>query len=290
MRPTADALRLMCLLMAVALATVGCSFTRLGYQNLEWLISWKVDDYVSLERDQKRWLRGEIKDLHAWHCSMELPRYTTLLAGARDNLLADRPDAAALQVRFELIQAEATRTLHKVTPTLITLAASLSDKQIEELASNLADQQNEHRDKYTRPDLAIQNRERSERMQKRMRVWLGPLNASQVERVDEWASQLEGASQHWLDNRESWLSTLNDVLEHRHREEFATRLEALLLTPQAFWTSSYAAQQAQNLTYAAELLQDIAILASDEQRQHLIRRTNSYMDDMARVRCPPTDG
>ena len=290
MRPTAAALRLMCLFIAVALVTGGCSFTRLGYQNMEWLVSWKLNDYVSLDREQKRWLRSEISDLHAWHCEAELPRYTTLLAGVRDDLLADRPDSAALQERFEGIQAEATRTLRKITPTLVILAASLSDEQVEELASNLAKQQLEHREEYTKPDLVTQNRERSKRMQKRMRRWLGPLEARQIERIDEWALQLEGGSQHWLDNRELWLITLREALEHRSSEDFAPRLQALLLTPQDFWTPSYAERQARSITRAAELLQDVATLATENQRQHLIRRTNAYMDDIARVRCPPTNG
>lgn len=291
MRPSAaHALRLICLLITVTLVTVGCSFTRLGYQNIEWLVSWKINDYVSLDREQKRWLRSEIKELHAWHCMIELPRYTTLLAGVRDDLLADRPDSTALQARFEGLQAEATRTLNKITPTVITLAASLSDQQVEELAGNLAKQQQEHRKEYTKPDLATQNRERSERMQKRMRQWLGPLHASQLKRIDEWARQLEGGSQHWLDNREIWLNALIEALEQRRSEHFAPRLEALLLRQQDFWTPSYAKQHEQSVTYAVELLEDLATQATEDQRQHLIRRTNSFMDDMARVRCPPTNG
>lgn len=291
MRPTAPtALRLIFLVTGVMLMVAGCSFTRLGYQNLEWLVSWKVNDYVTLDREQKRWLRSEVKNLHTWHCATELPRYTTLLASIRDELLADQPDAAALQARLGGMGDEAARTLRKLTPTLITLAASLSDQQVEELTGNLAKKQLEHRNEYTRPDLSTQNQERSDRMQKRMRRWFGPLNSQQIDVIDEWALALQGQSQLWLDNRDLWLGALQETLEHRHAADFAPRLEALVMRPQDSWRQTYVEQRERSIALAAELLRDVAMHATQTQQQHLVRQSNAYIDDMERIRCPPTNG
>ena len=50
-------LALKALLLLASLAMLGaCSANRLAYNNLDWLIGWKVDDYLPLTGDQKDWL------------------------------------------------------------------------------------------------------------------------------------------------------------------------------------------------------------------------------------------
>lgn len=75
-------LRLMSLLICLLLLA-SCNSTRLAYNNLGWLINWKVSDFIPLNSAQKTWLSEEVKAHQAWHCSTEIPRYRPLSPHAR---------------------------------------------------------------------------------------------------------------------------------------------------------------------------------------------------------------
>mgnify|MGYP000502958302 CR=1 FL=1 len=72
-------------------------------------------------------------------------------------------------------------------------------------------------------------RQRSERAQERLETWLGRLTTEQKERVDQWANQLEGNNDIWLDNRERWQAELLSLLAERESRPVEPEVHALLL-------------------------------------------------------------
>ncbi|HEY6611743.1 MAG TPA: DUF6279 family lipoprotein, partial [Pseudomonas sp.] len=90
MPPLAVSPRSLGLLLAL-LVLAACSRMELVYRNLDWLIPWKLDDYLSLDAGQSVWLDARLDDHLRWHCRSELPRYLDWFDRQR-GLLAGSPD------------------------------------------------------------------------------------------------------------------------------------------------------------------------------------------------------
>ena len=52
-----------------------CSSTRLAYNYLDWVISWYLDDYIQLNKEQDDYYDRQLDELLQWHRSDQLPRY-----------------------------------------------------------------------------------------------------------------------------------------------------------------------------------------------------------------------
>ena len=87
-------LRSLLLLIALGMLLAACSQVGLVYRNLDWLIPWQLDDYLSLNREQKAWLKPRLQAHLEWHCSSELPRYIDWLQRSEALIEQARPSAS----------------------------------------------------------------------------------------------------------------------------------------------------------------------------------------------------
>ncbi|QJD57767.1 hypothetical protein HG264_02000 [Pseudomonas sp. gcc21] len=275
-------------LVTLVLSTflAGCSMPRLGYQNIDHVIRWKLDDYVSLSREQRVWLNMQVKKQHAWHCHLDLPRYRPLLIKARDELVSDQPDPAWLQAQLPEWKSEIDRTLHRLLPVAVSLLRQLDAEQIDYLFSKLNEKQAELHERYVEPDATTRIMERSERMQKRLERWLGRLDQAQVERIDQWAAQPAERNALWLANRQHWQNVLRDTLQRRDADEFPAQLGRLFIEPQTVWLPSYREQQPAATKSTIEMLVNVLDIAQPGQRKLLQRRIDDLLRDLERIRCP----
>lgn len=274
-------------LLLLLIVATGCSFTRLGYENLDWFVSWKLRDYVTLDREQKRWLREEVKTQLAWHCSSELPRYRQHLLALRDQVLAPDVQATDLSAFLPVWEQEAGRTLERLVPSAAGLLRQLDDRQIAALQRNLAEQNAEMRERYLAPDPARRTREHTERARKRLEGWLGRLTPGQVQQVEHWSEQMNGHAGLWLDNREQWQTHFIEALAKRNDPEFEASLRSLILDPSAYWSPEYRNQREGAADRMTEMLGQVLTLAEPRQRQHLERKAEAAIRDLDSIRCGP---
>jgi len=86
------------LLLAITLLLSACSRVGLAYRNLDWLIPWKLGDYVALTSEQSAWLKPQLQEHLAWHCSVELPRYLDWLQRSQQALSSRDSELMASQL------------------------------------------------------------------------------------------------------------------------------------------------------------------------------------------------
>lgn len=273
------------LLAACLVMLTACSASRLAYKNLDWLINWKVGDYVSLTGDQKRWLRARTQEQLAWHCSVELPRYLPLLDNLESSLRDEKLDPSILSQGLPRVETAVDRLLTEIAPTVSGLLRQLDARQVEELKANLQKKHAELVEKYVEPDLTTQHRERVDRAQERLEDWLGPLDKQQYARLSDWAAQLQGHSSIWLDNRLAWQNAFLTAVENRGKPEFDQQITELLIEREQFWIDRYGRIADINQEQGARLLADLMNLASDKQKQHLTKRFSTLRADMEALQC-----
>ena len=86
--------------LCLGLLLVGCSRLELLYRNLDWLLPWRLDHYLDLDRQQQAWLKPRLQTHLGWHCSVELPRYFDWLQRTRHLLEQPAPSPAQLRSQF----------------------------------------------------------------------------------------------------------------------------------------------------------------------------------------------
>lgn len=279
--------KIMALATGVLLITA-CSANRLAYNNLDWLIGWKVDDYVSLTGDQKSWLARRTDEHLAWHCDSELPQYLPVLDGLEASLLTDNLEADTLTGKLPAVENAVDQLLGEIAPTISGLLSQLDDRQIQELSSNLEKKQAELEEKYGEPDLTTQYRERMERAQERLEDWLGPLEDEQYARLADWAAQLQGHNSIWLENRQAWQLAFTAVLEERKRPGFDQQVLQLLIEREDYWTAEYRRIADRNREEGARLAADLMQLATAGQRTHLSEKIDRLRADIIALQCSMT--
>lgn len=272
-------------LVAGVIVLSACSASRLAYNNLDWLINWKVDDYVSLTGDQKDWLRGRTKQQLAWHCSVEMPRYLPLLDHLEASLNDEKLDSAMLSRGLPQVETAMDRLLSEIAPTVSGLLRQFDARQVEELKTNLQEKHAELEEKYAEPDLTTQHRERVDRAEERLEEWMGPLDKQQYARLSDWAAQLQGHSSIWLENRHAWQNAFLAALENRGGPEFDQQIMDLLIEREQFWIDKYGRIADINQEQGALLLADLMHLASDKQKQHLAKRLTALRADIEALQC-----
>ena len=281
-------LRCLLLSLVLGLSLTACSRIALVYDNLDWLIPWRLDNYLNLDREQKTWLEPRLQAHLQWHCSRELPRYLDWLQRTQNLLEQAQPSAAALEAQFAEIDAAVARIGLEITPTATALLQSLDNEQVAKLFDELAEKNREAREKFLDPPLATQIEERQQRLQKRLRPWLGRLNERQEIHLEEWATRLAEHSRLWLENRERWQAQLRAALDKRGSPAFAARLGHLLQQPQAYYGAQYREAYEHARQATATLFSQLLASADAEQRRRLTQRLDALHDDFSKQRCLAT--
>ncbi|WP_256674367.1 MULTISPECIES: DUF6279 family lipoprotein [Pseudomonas] len=275
------------LLIALSVLLAACSRVGLAYRNLDWLIPWRLNDYLSLNREQQAWLKPRLQSHLEWHCSSELPRYVDWLQRSEALLEQAHPSASQLSAQFAELDGAFKRITGEITPTAIELLQSLNPGQVAELYAAMDEDDREARQDFLEPPLATQISRRATRMQQRLRPWLGRLNAAQQARIAEWAQALGEQNRLWLDNRLRWQTEFRAVLDARRSADFPARLTRLLQERESAYDADYRAAYARSRQALAELFSDLLGSADSNQRERLTARLRDLRRDLARLACTP---
>lgn len=281
-RPLLPARSLALLLALLVLAA--CSRMELIYRNLDYLIPWKLDDYLSLDAEQSDWLDTRLAAQLRWHCSSELPRYLDWLDRQRP-LLTGRPSAARLEVALGEARTLLQPSFAHLAPDAARLLAGLSTTQVAELDENLAEKRAEFAERYLGGSLAKRLQRRIEVAQPRLEEWLGPLHPQQRAYLRLWAARQEANVRPWLDYRSRWQAGLLAQLRETPREALAARLEPQLADPERHWDEDYRQAVQRSQQSLAELLAELWASATPAQREFLRERLDSLREELAGLVC-----
>lgn len=279
--PSLATARRILLLLGVVLALAACNHIGLVYRNLDRLIPWSVDDYVDMtgaqEQDFKDYLRRHL----SWHCSTQLPDYLQWL----DRLEQQPVTHANLRARYEEARAALDTVIREITPSTVDLLRRLDDKQVRELMAKLDKEHRERLDKYLDPPLDEQIEERAERMEERVEKWFGRLDDAQRARIRAWSEQLGEHNSQRLANRARWQEAFGQAVQNRQSTDFEQRMTELLQHRERFWAPGYREAFARNEAAAVDLAVDLYAMASERQREHLVRHIADIRKDLNGLDC-----
>lgn len=272
-------------LITLSVILSACSRMGLAYRNLDVIIPWTLSDYLDMNGEQKGWLNERLKEHLSWHCTTQLPGYLDWLDRLQVMVETNQVTDAALQARTQEAKQAIAQTAREITPSAIELLKGLDDKQVAEMNDAFAKDQRKRQEEYLKPPLAQQIKERGERMEKRLNDWLGPLSATQQQRVVSWSNALGDQNQQWIANRAHWQKQFSAAVAQRQSPEFPQRIETLLVNRESLWTPAYRQAYTNTEAQARGLLVDLMAESTPTQRQRLLKKIDGVRKDFSDLKC-----
>jgi hypothetical protein len=267
-------------LLLLALVLGGCISTRFVFNQLDWVITWRLNSYFSLEEEQEKMLRQTVGNSLEWLRTEQLPVYAELLrAIAADaesrQLSGERLGAIFLQV-IELYDA----FLRQIMPDVVSFLSSLSDEQVEYLIDKLMEENEELAEEYSGTTSEERLARREKASIKNFQRFTGRLNADQRMLVVNAVSGMHDNSEEWLAGRRSWQQDFRTLLlERPASEEFQARLLAISLDPNYMDSAEYREQVEANQLIVLNMMTDVIASLDDKQMARFTRRINGFADD-----------
>jgi hypothetical protein len=271
--------------IAIVFVLASCSFTKFAYQNADRGIVWWVDNYISITDNQEDQLKRDIRDLLDWHCREELPRYSQWLTELKQDVRSGHLQNTRVSYHQEQLLSFTLPLVDRAKPAVKRLLSSLSDKQVKELADNMAENQAKLEDEFLAGDPEQTRQARTERTKKRIERWLGTLNDSQIRILDQWSSNRSRQTEIWLEGRRTWQKELLEALEQRKEAGFDRAIDYLIDNYDDLRGPEYQQMMLENRVSMTGLLTALLDEADQQQLDFLLERAATLRNDFIDLAC-----
>jgi len=276
------------LISLLTLLLVTACGPRWYYNHLDWMIPWYVDDYLSLDSEQRSALEIRLARQLNWHCRTQLPEYAAFLRSAGQEFQAPGHPVTREQFAYHLATLKHfwKDLMARIGPDMADILITASDEQVDELFRNIEkDNLEDQRIYIDLPEREIlQNR--TDRMVARLEKWIGPLADTQQAAVQQWSRNVGATSSQWLANRRRVQQTFWQLMAARTVDPaFKEKFTALLVSPEVVRTKAYQARLDRNIGFMLDLLSDIEKTLTDPQRSHLRAYLESLAEDFDVLAC-----
>lgn len=264
-------------LAVCCLATSGCTLVSFAYNRADWLALQYAQEYVRFEPHQRAELKAILARRLRDHRHTELPRYHQLVAEVESMLgdgLTEREAEDLLATVRELYEEAVHDTVPRIAPFLL----GLSPDQLEELARNLAEKNQEFHAEYLDPDPKIRHRQRISRTVERIEHWTGELHDGQIGLIEQRRSSMESSTSRRFDYRKR---QQQEFLELLASGADPSSLEAFLID---WWTTQSDLDEQARLAGGrwmaglSVMLADLETTLTDKQRRKLRQTLSGYRD------------
>lgn len=271
----------------LGLFTSGCSTTRFLYDQLDWLIIWRLNGFFSLEHDQEQELRRIVRDTLEWVRVEQLPKFAIFLRAISQEF-REPVTVEMLAGRSEEMIGLFEEFLVHIVPDAARFLASLNQEQIDELMENLEESNQELWEEYAgrSPERRQQRRERA--AIKNAQRFTGRLSGEQREMMRSYTSSMHDVALEWIEGRRIWQQEFRALLEARPAaDEYEARLTDLFLDPNSRDQPKYREKVDENRLTVLRMSVDLVTGLTDNQRDRLIRRLNNYARDFDALASRP---
>jgi len=264
-------------LFAAALAAAllaGCSAIRVGYDNADHYLRWRLGGYLDLRGDEQRELYRGIDAFLGWHRAQALPRYAALSEEAARRL-DDGLSREDLNWGYDSLMTQARESLRAAATQIAPVLDRMNAQQVAYLEKRLADDDRKIA-RELRGSEAERRKRRAKRMQQQLEEWVGGLTQAQVERVRLYAERAPLTDEFRARDRERLQAELLGVLR---RHEARKRLPELAADWQRGREAGYVALNEAWRREFFSLLLDLDRTLTPAQRARAVATLRRYAQD-----------
>ena len=286
-----DGVRIMrALLVALSLAVLGgCSLLRFGYGQLDHYAAWQADAYFDLDADQKQEFNKRFDRLHEWHRHEQLPDYAAFLNAIRGRFQNGLTREDVLWV-MEGVKARYRNLINHSAHDMAAMLLAVTPAQLETLRRKWDRDNRRFAREYHLGDSAEEQREaRLRRLLSRISDWTGHLGHEQEQKIAAIAADATLFHKLRYEDRVRRQREFLQLMEQRgDRAPFGETLRRWLLNWEEGRDPEYARRSDEWTRAQADLYMQIARMLTPQQRAHVERRLQKYMDDFTRLAERPS--
>jgi len=205
------------LMMALLLVSMTACSTKLAYNNLDWIVSWYVDDYVTLTSTQEKQLDSSIESLLLWHRKTELQNYVVQIKYIKIDL-NNGIKHSTVKNYINALKQFWDAILLKAEPDVMRLAYSLSDKQVTKLLAEIEQQNLKKINDFHNSSEKDRLKARFERIEEQIIEFTGPLDRQQKKLLTQLNGSLLSAFEQRLQFRRNWAKSIAAAYQLRQQK------------------------------------------------------------------------
>lgn len=265
-----------CLLL---LALTGCSATQFIYNRVDILVRWYLDDYVSLDRDQRAQFDERLDAFLEWHRREELPEYVVLLDDAL-TILDDGVPLGATRDMADRIERAAIRFQDPFLEFLLSTGEDLRPEQRAEFIANMMAKQEEFEaDRLARSDDEYRE-DLEKRFDKQLSRYMGRLTTAQTERIEAGVGDMTRLDRFWLEDRRVWIEALSTILLTAE-SNWPEQVRALIAGREDALLPAYREGIDHNGEVILQLSRNVLVSRTEKQDRKLRGKLLALRDDLA---------
>lgn len=279
------------LLLGIVLTFSACSAVKLAYNNADTYTYWTLNRYVDFNASQAPLVKAEIKSIHAWHRSTELPKYITLLEAMRARALSDVKAAETcafasdIEAHYQALSERFGQSAEKIMPMI-------QASQLQNVQKALDKSNQEWQKDWLQDNKDARIEKRLDKALERATSFYGKLNDSQIAMIREnlLTSKFD-ANIHYryrLSRQAMLMDTLKRVADQPLQ---APQLKAAV---SALLNNTAMTDAAGYERYMDAMIQDTCSDAAvfhntttTAQRAHLVKQLNQYISDFKLLQNTP---
>ena len=266
------------------LTLTGCSATQFIYNRVDILVRWYLDDYVSLDRDQRAQFDERLDAFLEWHRREELPEYVVLLDDAL-TILDDGVPLGATRDMADRIELAAIRFQDPFLELLLSTGEDLRPEQRAEFIANMMAKQEEFEaDRLARSDDEYRE-DLEKRFDKQLSRYMGPLTIAQTERIEAGVGDMTRLDRFWLEDRRVWIEALSTILLTAE-SNWPEQVRALIAGRKDALLPAYREGIDHNGEVILQLSRDVLVSRTEKQDRKLRGKLLALRDDLAALASP----
>lgn len=166
-----------------------CSLVSTVYQNAPEMMRWWLDGYFDFTKAQKTVLTPALHQVHAWHRQQQLPLLVTQLKTLQQAVTQDSMTPAQACQTVDAMKAQFYQLQSAFIPTIIEIAPSLSDTQLDYLHSKLDKRAQKWKSEWCQESKEAQIEARLERFVDYAEKVYGKLSRQQIILIEQQLTQ-----------------------------------------------------------------------------------------------------
>ena len=269
------------------LGVASCS-TKIAYNNLDWIASWYIDDYVTLTNDQENDFEARIESFLSWHRKTELQNYVIQIKYIQIDL-KNGITQSNIDNYLESLKSFLQVVLVKTEPDFIKLAYSLTDQQVAEFLAQFEQQNRDKIDKYQGLSIVQRLDNSLKKVEERVTSFTGKLNTEQKRLLNNTNKQLLPAFEQRMQFRRDWANAISaayiirsDALlgSEDKKKAFSLALRRPILQANTLRSEAYLTIQEHNQALWVNMLTELIISLDEQQLAHLNAKLDNIIKDL----------
>lgn len=275
-----------CAILGVLVLVSGCA-VKFAYNQLDWVIPWYLNDYMSLNSSQEQVFEERLNRYLDWHRKTQLPEYGAFLERVADDL-----DRGMNQESIHRIQ-EQTRKLggaliERLIPDMVAFFRHASDEQVAELFARFAEENAAYTKEYLDVSEKEQRKRRARKIESYVERWTGRLSRVQRDLIRQGADQYALMGAEFYEARLRWQAEFRRVFALRKSEQAFEKALARLLLDEGFGQSEgFARKYEHNQRLLQRLYLRLDGALSKGQRQKAVEKLRDYARDFYELAGQP---